>query len=156
MAVFRLYEAWPVVIWVFDGDPIDQDTDFLLKHFTEVLSRKQPYASIIWIKKASRNRHSLQRIAAWFKENQDASDRFNIGAAIINTSPIFRFILSSFMLITAPKSKPEVCDSYPKAAKWIKERLELHELSCPEGLLTFDLEKLSMQGSDTPLATGKK
>jgi hypothetical protein len=140
MSAIRLSrEKWPIVIWVFDGEQTDADLDFYFKMLDEIHARRQRFATISWMKKFNSNRKHLARIGAWAKENNELTSTYNTAAAMISTSPLFRFVLSSFFLIQPMRTPYQVCASYQEATDWISERLRAGGLPVPSGLAAVDL-----------------
>lgn len=139
MAGIRLYDhLWPVVFWVFDGHQEDEDIDFYLTKLDELHQRQAPFSSITLMRKFNTQRRFLFKIASWMKANDHLTQKNSLTAAMVSASPVFRFVLSSLILLQPIKFPYLVCATREEAASWTKTKLVEKKLTLPEGIESFN------------------
>ncbi len=132
MAVLEITaKDWPLVRTTLDGEQTDADIDAYLQGWQAVLDRKQPYVSITEVEEYGTNMEHIRRVAQWTKETKDLSAEFCMGAALVVSSDVFRFVLSAFLLVT-PMPNPFKCvKTREEAIEWLKERAQDSGLTLP-------------------------
>ena len=141
MGAIRFYgEKWPVAFWVFDGVQTDEDIDFYLSKLDEIHAKRQRFVTVSVMKKYRTNRQHLARIAAWIKENDELTHSLNLASAMISTSAVFRFVLSSLFLIQPLRIPYLVCGSLEEAYAYVTKQMRAAGLPVPAGLSGFNPE----------------
>jgi hypothetical protein len=136
-AIRNCLDMWPVVFWVFDGVQTDEDVEFYLSTLNMLHSRKEPFVTISLMRKFQSNRQHLSRVAEWIKRDQASGVTYNIAAAMISTSPLFRFALSSLFLIQPLQTPYRVFAEQSLGLEWVSGVLRERKLKVPDGLARF-------------------
>lgn len=116
-------DRWPLVVYTFDGQPQEQDVDFFIKAVDQIHARGETYASIGHVKKAKVDTSLVKRAAHGMIKNWPFAKQYCCGSAIVISSPVFRFLLSSFFLITPIPYPYIVTENLDEAIEWTTKQL---------------------------------
>ncbi len=127
-AIEVITDDWPLVKFRIDGKQTDADVDHYLTEFEALFHRDEPFLALTEVGEFDANFGHIKRIAQWTKSTSELAAKCCRGGALVVKSDSFRFILSSFLLVT-PMPNPFVClKSREEALKW------LHEKAVEEGI----------------------
>jgi hypothetical protein len=99
---------YPIVVVTFVGLATDVEFDNYLRGLDEIFARRQKVVTIVDATLAEITpAGQRQKQAAWLKTNVDVLRRYSLGTALVFTSPIFRFVLST-MFVVQPLPTPYV------------------------------------------------
>jgi hypothetical protein len=123
--------GFPLVVHTFDGKQTDDDIDAYLRECAQVYARRQPFVAITYIRDYAMTWSHIGRIGAGMKQLPMEYCR---GAALIVPFPTFRFLLSSFYLITKPPHPIVVFDDVQAGEAWVRQKLGEEGMPIPPSL----------------------
>jgi hypothetical protein len=112
-------DHWPLVLVKFDANQTMADCDRFIDAMESIHRRKQPYASISWMRKYNTDREQVQRVAEWMKSSAEDTRKWCIGTGIVTQSLGFRFLLSSIFLVKPLVCPYQVCRSFNEAWQFV-------------------------------------
>jgi hypothetical protein len=124
---------WPLVVQTFDGQQTDEDVEYFLKRREEICARARPFVVLTYIGDYALNLGHVARLGEALKGDVRARELCK-GSAILAPSPSFRFVLSSFYLITKIPFPHIVCEDEATAETWLRQRLFEERLPLPDRL----------------------
>ncbi len=116
-------DRWPLVIYTFDGQLQEQDLTFFLDSVDRMHARKEIYASIGHLKQAKVDTALVKRAAQGLIKSWPLAKQYCCGSAIVISSPVFRFLLSSFFLITPIPYPYIITEDLNEAIEWSTKQL---------------------------------
>jgi hypothetical protein len=112
-------DHWPVVLVKFDADQTMEDCERFMDAMDAVHRRREPYASISYMRRYNTDRQQVQRVARWMKENAGHTEQWCVGTGIVTQSLGFRFLLSSIFLVRPMPCPYQVCGSFGEAWRFV-------------------------------------
>ena len=113
---------FPLVILTLDGPQDAEDAKVYTDAIDEVLARQQPYAVLHRINQFGSSLAAARIIATWSLKNTKALRQYCLGGAVIVQSETFRFLLSSFQLITPLPAPVELVKTEEAGLLWIHQK----------------------------------
>jgi hypothetical protein len=127
----EIEEIGGVVFSKFDGEQTAAEVEAYIQKFSEVHGRGRPYVGINWIKRYARNSATTERMGRWMKDTEKVTRELCVAAAILNTSPSFRFILSAVFVIKPMVCPYQVCADFEHAEKFVRSEADKRRLVLP-------------------------
>jgi hypothetical protein len=124
-------EHWPVVLVKFDADQTMDDCERFIGAMDSIHRRREPYASISYMRRYNSDRQQVRRVAEWMKASAADTERWCIGNGIITRSLGFRFLLSSIFLVKPLVCPYQVCGSFDEAWRFVAEKGRKRNLTIP-------------------------
>jgi hypothetical protein len=131
MAIDLVTDQWPFMFTRFDGEQSMDELDAYIRRVDAVHARHEPYVGITFLKKYSRDRPQLERIARWLKDCEAVTREYCLAAGMVNNSVGFRFILSSIFLIKPMPIPYQVCASFDDAVTFVRRHASDRGLVLP-------------------------
>ena len=113
---------WPIALFTFDGEQVDEDVDFFIQSVEKIHADGKDYASIGYMKHLKPNAGHVRRVGKAMLKSWPDAKKYCRGSAIVVSNPTFRFMLSSFFLITPIPYPYIVTDSLEEAIQWTTEQ----------------------------------
>src|SRR5205814_7619562 len=110
-----------VVFTKFDGEQTAADWEAYIRRYDAIHACGRPYVGINWMKSYSRDRDITRRVGRWLKETETLTEMLCAGAALINTSATFRFVLSAVFLIKPLVVPYQVCGTFSEAEAFVRK-----------------------------------
>jgi hypothetical protein len=123
-----------VVFSRFDGEQTAEDLERYIAAWSAVHTRGQPWVGINYMRRYARNKAITERMGRWLKDTEAVTRRLCLGAAIICTSPAFRFILGAVFLVKPMPCPYVVSASTGEAIGFVRERAAAGGLTLPSTL----------------------
>lgn len=115
---------FPLVVFTQTGVMDDKEFDRFLGATAAHLDRRTPFAYAYEFNFSHRPPNGrVARQAEFVKAHREALARYCVGISFVFHSPIFRFAISSFLLIQPLPMPYEVCKSREAALAWSTRRL---------------------------------
>lgn len=127
----QMEEIGSVVFTKFDGDQTPAEVEAYIRGYSEIHARRKPYVGINWMKRYARNSATTERMGRWLKETEQVTRDLCIGAALITTSPAFRFVLSAVFLIKPMVCPYQVCANFAEAEQFVRAEAQKRRLTLP-------------------------
>jgi len=124
-----------IVFSKFDGEQTAEELERYIGRFAEVHARGKPYVGVNWMKRYARNKATTDRMGRWMKETEEVTRHLCIAAAIITTSPTFRFVLSTVFLVKPMVCPYVVCGSFQEAERFVRAEAHKRRLTLPPRIL---------------------
>lgn len=123
MSSFSIDDSqWPLVRIQVDGQQSDADVaEFLLK-LEGLLQRGEPYFALAEIRRYSPDFSHIKQLARWTLEHAGPAKEAVAAAALVMPSEAFRFLLSSFFLVTPMPCPFHPCTDLDEAVEWLAEQ----------------------------------
>jgi hypothetical protein len=117
-------EGWPIAVIKFEGVPSDRECDNHLRRLSNLLERREPWVTIIDASRAgiTPNAHRRKQ-AEWVSANDASLRSYSLGVAFVFTSPVFRFVLSTIVLIQPLPMPYTICATLGDALRWARQRV---------------------------------
>ncbi|WAS90353.1 hypothetical protein [Nannocystis punicea] len=136
MAITLDLSHLPLVLTRFDGEQSLDEVEQYIGRMSEVHALRQPYISIIWLRRYARGPAHTDRIGRWIKDTEEAARQYCLGAAMISQSTGFRFALAAIFLIRPMPCPYLVCGTWSEAIAYAcgqagKAGVPLPELASP-------------------------
>jgi len=123
-----------VVFSKFDGEQTAAEVESYIRRFDAIHACGRPYVGITWIKGYSRDKFMTERMGRWLKETESLTRHLCAGAAIINSSAAFRFVLSAVFLIKPMVCPYMVCGSFADAEAFVRAQAPNRHIVLPPTL----------------------
>jgi hypothetical protein len=131
MAIDLVTDQWPFLFTRFDGEQTMDQLEVYIHRVGVIHARHEPYVGISFLKRYSRDRPHLERIAKWIKDSEAVTRQYCLAAGMINTSVGFRFLLSSIFLIKPMPCPYQVCASFDEAVAFVRRHASERGLVLP-------------------------
>jgi hypothetical protein len=131
MAIDLVLDQWPFVLTRFNGDQSQEELESYIRRMGQVHARKERYVGISYLKRYSRERAYVERIARWMKESEPVTREYCLAVGMINPSIGFRFVLSGLFLIKPMPCPYQVCATFEEAVTFVRQQATRHGLSLP-------------------------
>jgi hypothetical protein len=131
MPIDLVLDQWPFVLTKFDGDQSQAELEAYIQRMNQVHARKQRYVGISYLKRYSRERPHVERIARWLKESEEVTREYCLGVSMINASIGFRFVLSGIFLIKPMPCPYHVCATFEEAVTFVRRQADEKRLPLP-------------------------
>jgi hypothetical protein len=117
----------------WDGVHTVDELDAFIGQLRAVHRRKQPYASIAFMKDYSSGRtpEIRARMTSWLKESEPALRDYCLGSGIISRSTGFRFVLSWVFLIKSLPCPHQVCGNFDDTVTFLQQEAKKRGLTLP-------------------------
>jgi hypothetical protein len=112
-------DHWPVVLVKFDADQTMVDCERFIEAMDAIHRRREPYASISYMRRYNTDRRQVRRVAEWMKSSAEDTKKWCIGTGIVTQSIGFRFLLSSIFLVKPMVCPYQVCGSFAEAWRFV-------------------------------------
>ena len=124
-------EKWPVVHQVFDGQQTDQDISQFMRAWEEIMQRGKPCVILSEIRQYSSNPAHVKRLGEWAMRVESQMRAICLGGAFVSNSGVFRFVLSSFLLLAPMPYEYTIVKDRGEAAEWLKAKAKESGLILP-------------------------
>jgi hypothetical protein len=115
---------FPLITFTQTGVMDDQEYDRYLNKVAEHLAREKAIAYVYHFAHAQRPPAGrVARQAEFVRAHREELARHCVGIAFVFGSPIFRFAISSFLLMQPLPMPYEVCGDMARAVTWAERRL---------------------------------
>jgi hypothetical protein len=131
MAIDLVTDQWPFLFTRFDGEQSMSELEAYIRRVDAMHARREPYVGISYLKRYSRERPHLERIARWLKDSETVTRQFCLATGMVNNSVGFRFLLSSIFLIKPMPCPYHVCGSFDDAVAFVRRHATEHGLVLP-------------------------
>jgi hypothetical protein len=138
MSIDLNLDQWPFVLTKFNGEQSSAELDAYIRRMDQVHARKEPYVGISYLKRYSRERQQVERIARWIKESEPLTRAYCLGVGMINASIGFRFVLSGLFLIKPMPCPYQVCSTFDEAVRFVRQQADQHGLTLPAARRPWD------------------
>jgi hypothetical protein len=123
-----------VIFTKFEGVQTAGDWEAYIRRYDAIHACGRPYVGINWMKSYSRERAITERVGRWLKETETLTELLCAGAALINTSAAFRFVLSAVFLIKPLVVPYQVCASFADAEAFARKVAPTKKIVLPPRL----------------------
>jgi hypothetical protein len=120
MAIDLVLDQWPIMFTRFDGEQSIAQLESYIRRVDDVHKRRERYVGITFLKRYSRDRPQVERIARWLKDSDQMTREFCIAAGMVNNSVGFRFLLSTVFLIKPMPCPYQVCATFDDAVAFVR------------------------------------
>jgi hypothetical protein len=112
---------WPIVVCTNEGAMGPDETSIFLKGLTDVLERRERYATVFDSSKlATFKMGDRDKIVQWLKDNDARLKQYSIGSGVVLSSAALRFVISGVLLVYTPASPIKVFPTLAAAMAWAK------------------------------------
>ena len=115
-------ESFPLIVLTLRGPQGAAEAKDYCDAIDSILGREQPYAVLHRIEAFGSSLSAAGIIAKWSLGRTAQLLAQCVGGAIVVQSEAFRFLLSSFQLVTKLPAPVELVKTEPEALAWIAER----------------------------------
>jgi hypothetical protein len=122
MAIDLVLDQWPFVFTRFDAEQSIEELEAYIRKMDSVHARRDRYVGVTFLKRYSRDRPQLERIARWLKETDQFTREFCVGVGMVNNSVGFRFLLSTIFLIKPMPCPYQVCATFDDAVAFVRRQ----------------------------------
>ncbi len=131
--VFSL-DQWPLVHQIIDGKQTDEDIDEFIRVWGEIMDRGDACATLTEVRQYSANPGHVKRLAEWAIQERERIGEQCIGNAFLVKTGTFRFVLSSFFLVTPMPYPFTVVQERDEAILWLRAEALKTGLKLPPDL----------------------
>jgi hypothetical protein len=122
---------WPLVVSRFHGKTPAQEVERHLERFSEVITSRMRYASLIDLREGeATDKSNWVLYAEWFKKHKAAIERLCLGSAIV-VSPKMRASLSAVMWMHPIPGPFAIFADIPSAEAWLRQQLREANMTYP-------------------------
>jgi hypothetical protein len=138
MPIDLVLDQWPFVLTKFDGEQSGKELEAYIQRMSQVHARKERYVGISYLKRYTRDRPVVERIARWLKESESVTKEYCLGVGMISDSMGFRFVLSGLFLIKPMPCPYQVCPSFEDAVAFVRQEADKKRLVLPVARRPWD------------------
>jgi hypothetical protein len=103
-----------------------------------VHARRERYVGISYLKRYSRDRVHVERVAKWIKDTEEVTRTCCMAAGMINTSTGFRFLLSAIFLIKPMACPYHVAGTFDEAVTFVRRAAGDRGMNLPKIVNPWD------------------
>lgn len=123
---------FPLVTFTLTGLMDDAEYERFLARVSEHLARRTPIAYAFQFSHAQRPpKGRVARQAEFIKQHRDAFSAHCLGLGLVFDSPVFRFAMSTLLLIQPLPMPYEVCSEMARAVAFAERQLSAARVSFP-------------------------
>lgn len=122
----------PLALSRFDGEQSLDEVERYIDRMSEIHARRQPYVSIVWMRRYARGAAHTERMGRWIKDTEESARRYCLGVAMISESTGFRFALAAIFLIRPMPCPYLVCGTWAEAIAYARAQAGKGGVVLPE------------------------
>ncbi len=117
---------WPIVVFTFRASKDSKQViDAYLNAYEKLLSRGEPFLSVTQIVDFhAKDIAHAAAVGKWVKANTRLLQNYCMGVAVVKSSELVRYALSSFDLISPMPVPHCFAEDLPEALEWAEVRVE--------------------------------
>jgi len=119
----------PLLRFVLNGKQTLEDAELYCKTIDRALERKEHYGVIHIVKDFGTDLAVASQIAKWSISKTTELKEYCLGGACVVKSGTFRFILSSFSLVTPMPSPVKLVETEEDGVAWLEQQFEKRGLT---------------------------